>query len=756
MGEKNQPEFTLEDILKEFGSEPLEPTPAEPPARQDEPSAPAQPEEPVWEFLPRQEFAGDAPEDAPQAPEDPEEAPSETQEMPAEDPQIFDELPNEEPDESRFAEPEVQTWAPTEDPTDAPESDMLEEDTIRLDTRKILAAIGEQPDDETQVFSPVEEAPVEEAPEQPAADTIPEGAEPFGTDWEPEYEQPIGEYTPPEPIVFRPRSQLRDLKRKLVAGPERRYYALAEQGLGKLQISIFLSVIVVLLGSVSVGLYHFGMIPQERMRLLVFGEIFAMLFAALLASNCLLNGIVSLFKGKFTLDTLLVASFLVCMADGYFCLRQVRVPFCAAFCLQACMSLWAESQRRSTEMGQMDTLRKATQLKQVAKAPGCYGDDPGFYVTAGEPEDFMDTYQQPSGGDRLVRIYALTVFLVTAAIAGFTGFTRGLSDAMRVWSACILAAAPATIFICQSRPMAVLERRLHRLGAVLCGWQGIKACAGAAAVPLTDGDLFPAGSMKINGVKFYTNREPDQVIAYAAALIHCSGNCLSPLFEELLDQRSGHHYDVENFRSYEAGGMGGELDGESVLVGTLPFLKDMGVETPEGARVNQAVYLSIDGELCAVFALAFGKLKGVSAGLGTLCSYRGLTPVLSSDNFLLSEGFLRAKFNVNTRRMAFPSLQERQKVASWTPAPTQSIPCALLTQDSLAASAFSITGARAYHTASMLGAIVHIFGGILGVVIVAALALVAGGSLLTPANLLLFELIWAVPGLLITEWTRNI
>ena len=751
MGEKNQPEFTLEDILKEFGSEPLEPAPAQPPARQDEPSAPAQPEEPIWEFLPRQEFAGDAPEDAPQAPEAPEEAPGETQEMPAEDPQIFDELPNEEPDESRFAEPEVQTWAPTEDPTDAPEGGILEEDTIRLDTRKILAAIGEQPDDETQVFSPVEEAP-----EQPAADTIPEGAEPFGTDWEPEYEQPIGEYTPPEPIVFRPRSQLRDLKRKLVAGPERRYYALAEQGLGKLQISIFLSVIVVLLGSVSVGLYHFGMIPQERMRLLVFGEIFAMLFAALLASNCLLNGIVSLFKGRFTLDTLLVASFLVCMADGYFCLRQVRVPFCAAFCLQACMSLWAESQRRSTEMGQMDTLRKATQLKQVAKAPGCYGDDPGFYVTAGEPEDFMDTYQQPSGGDRLVRIYALTVFLVTAAIAGFTGFTRGLSDAMRVWSACILAAAPATIFICQSRPMAVLERRLHRLGAVLCGWQGIKACAGAAAVPLTDGDLFPAGSVKINGVKFYTNREPDQVIAYAAALIHCSGNCLSPLFEELLDQRSGHHYDVENFRSYEAGGMGGELDGESVLVGTLPFLKDMGVETPEGARVNQAVYLSIDGELCAVFALAFGKLKGVSAGLGTLCSYRGLTPVLSSDNFLLSEGFLRAKFNVNTRRMAFPSLQERQKVASWTPAPTQSIPCALLTQDSLAASAFSITGARAYHTASMLGAIVHIFGGILGVVIVAALALVAGGSLLTPANLLLFELIWAVPGLLITEWTRNI
>ena len=734
MDEKDQqPAFTLEDILREFGSH--EPEPSESASAGQAPSAPTQEPQtpsdlPQWEFLPQQANS-----------EDPEISFAE----PA---PVYDEAPEPEPVEAPHSKHDD-----TQESDDVPQSassDPLKEDTIRLDTARIRAAAAQASADEAQPSSDRQDTPFSHA------DSLPEGAEPFGTGWEPEYDQPIGEYTPPEPIVFHPRSQLKDLKRKLVAGPERRYYALAEAGIGKLQISIFLSVVVLLLGGISVTMHHFGLIQPDRMRLLVFGEIFAMLFSALLASNCLLNGLLSLFKGRFTTDTLLLATFLICIADGYFCLREVRVPFCAAFCLESCMSLWAESQRRSTEMGQMDTLRKANQLKRVAKAPDCYDGDPGFYVTQGELEDFMDAYRQPTGGDRLVSVYALTAFLGTGAIAVFTALTHGISLGLQVWSACILAAAPATIFICQSRPMAVLERRLHKLGVVLCGWQGVKTAAGAAAIPLTDSDLFPAGSVKINGVKFYTNREPDQIIAYAAALLHRSGNCLSPLFEQLLEERSGRHFEVTGYRSYDSGGMGGEVCGESVLVGTMPFLKDMGVEAPEGARVNQAIYLSVDGELCAVFALAFGKLKGVSAGLGTLCSYRGLTPVLSSDNFLLSEGFLRARFGVNTRRMAFPPVQQRQSVAQWTPVPAQSQTCALITQDSLAASAFSITGARAYHTASMLGAIVHIFGGVLGIVIVSALALVAGGSLLTPANLLLFELIWSIPGLLITEWTRNI
>ena len=66
----------------------------------------------------------------------------------------------------------------------------------------------------------------------------------------------------------------------------------------------------------------------------------------------------------------------------------------------------------------------------------------------------------------------------------------------------------------------------------------------------------------------------------------------------------------------------------------------------------------------------------------------------------------------------------------------------------------SITGARALKSASILGVIIHMLGGILGVAIMVTLTLMGRLDLLTPANMFAYQLVWMIPGLLITEWTR--
>jgi cation transport ATPase len=157
----------------------------------------------------------------------------------------------------------------------------------------------------------------------------------------------------------------------------------------------------------------------------------------------------------------------------------------------------------------------------------------------------------------------------------------------------------------------------------------------------------------MNGVKFYGSRDPDQIVSYAAALVTTAGGSLAPLFSQLLESRSGYHYDALNLQSYP-GGVGGEVNDEAVLTGTLSFMQSMGVDMPKGTRVNQAVYVSIDGQLCGVFAISYNKVKSSSAGLTTLCAYRGLTPVMTAGDFMLTENYVRSKFGVNTRRMVFP------------------------------------------------------------------------------------------------------
>jgi hypothetical protein len=303
--------------------------------------------------------------------------------------------------------------------------------------------------------------------------------------------------------------------------------------------------------------------------------------------------------------------------------------------------------------------------------------------------------------------------------------------------------------------MAILEKQLHKLGTVLCGWQGVKAVNRRAAYPLEDKDLFPAGAAKLNGVKFYGDREPDQVVAYATALIKANGGALVSLFSQLLDSRNGYYYTVEHINTYSGGGIGGEIGDDAVLVGTLEFMQDMGVDMGEGTRVSQAVYVAIDGELCGVFAVSYQKAKSTAAGLRTLCGYRGLTPVVLCQDFMLTEGFVRSKFGTSTRRMAFPGKDVRRELSLREPEETDTV-IALTTKEGLAPKAFAVTGARVLKSALKAGVVIHMIGGILGLLMMAVLAWVGVENILTPANILLYELIWMIPGLLVTEWTRTL
>ena len=619
-------------------------------------------------------------------------------------------------------------------------------DTIRMDISSLPKGTygGAQPiaEEEEDAFEEEEEITGQQSDEE------------FTDQWEPEYEQPMGEYIPPQPILFHPQSRLKELKRKLVAGPEKRYYELSEKGTGKLQALLFISLVVALLCIGATVLYAVGMVQEDRMRLMVFGQLLAMFLSALLGSFQLIEGLADLIRGRISLNTLLIFSFLLCCADGILCLQELRVPCCAAFTLQIFLSIFDTLHRRRTEMNQMDALRKASNLTTLRTATESVNGQKVFIRDEGQVEDFMDSYRARSLPEKIRSWYAVGA-LVAALGVGITGFVlHGLSAGLQIAAVTLLAAVPASFFICLSRPMDILQGRLHKLGTVLCGWKGVATTTGKLVFPLKHEDLFPAGYVKMNGVKFFGTREPDEVVAYGTSLILADRNGLAPLFEQVLESRNCHHLTAHNFRRYD-GGIGGEVRGEPVLVGTLPFLRDMGVEIPEGLKVSHAICVAVDGVLSGLFAISYDRTRSAAAGLHTLCAYRGIQPILADGDFLLTHGFLRAKFGAHTKRITIADSDLQSTVSDLEPNPD--VPAAVLsTQQDLAALAYGITGARALHTASYLGLIVHMAGGIIGIGIMLTLTLIGALDLLTPLHVMLYQLIWSIPGLLLTEWTRLI
>ncbi len=648
---------------------------------------------------------------------------------------------------------------------DLPEVPMVQVPELPEDTGEI-PALEEKPDapaepqvptgDTIRFEIPVKEPPAENVTEEASTDAtvridVPE-------EWKAEEAAaPVQEEVPlpPPPIVFTPRSRLKELKKKLVSGPEKRYYELSEIGVGKIQIAVLLSILVVAVCAGSTTLHTMGLVPENRIRLLVFTQVLAMLVSALLGCHLMMDAIAELFRGKFSVNTLLVFTFAACCADAVLCLKELRVPCCAAFSLEMTLALLARYHRRSTEMSQMDTMRKAVRLHSLVKVEDYYDGRDGILRGEGEVEDFMETYNAASGPEKVQSAYAVLSLFACIGIAVFAGMRHGTSMAIQILSTSLLVAVPASFFVALTRPKAVLERRLHMVGTVLCGWQGVKKLCGKAAFPLRDEDLFPVGSTKFNGVKFYGGRNPDEVVSYATSLICAAGGGLVPVFRQMLSGRNGVEHPVVNYHDYGGGGIGGEICDEPVLLGNLDFLRDMGVEIPEGTMVNQAVYVAIDGQLSAVFAISYAKMRSSAAGLVSLCGYRKIVPVLTGGDFMLTESLLRGKFGVNTRRIAFPDPKVRQQLLRRKPDPE--IPAmALTTREDLVSSVYAVTGAKALRTASRLGVWIHLIGGLLGMAIMLALAYLGSTELLTPTNVFLYQLVWMIPGLLVTEWTRTV
>ena len=701
---QEEQEFTLEDILKEFGSDPAQPDPeADETELPEEDTEIAQPGEQVQPEPAAEE------DDSPLAEET--EAPSEETDAPSEE-----------------------MDAPAEPVTDA---------TIRLD--KIPAAVGkvrnaQHIDDEDEPILP---------PEQQ------EGTEPYSAEWEPDYEQPISEYIPPPPIPFPSRSRLRELKKKLVNGPEKMYYALSEQGSVKLRLAIFFNLLVLLLTAIGTFLFAFGVIGENRLKFMVFGQFFCMLLAALLGSNQLVEGVADLLGKRFSLNTMLVFTFILCCADGVMGLRQLRLPCCAAFSLQMTMSLWNTYHGRNTQLSQLDTMRKAIKLDSLSAVPDYHEGKKGILRDEGQVEDFMNTFNQPSKLEKVQSVYAIVALCLSVAAGIAAGVLHGISAGIQVAAVTTLAAIPASMHVVISRPTAVLERRLHSAGTVLCGWQGVEGLSGQIVFPIDHKDIFPVGTVKLNGVKFFGSRQPDEIIAYAAALIGSDNGMLAPLFAHLLDSRNGMHYEVQEQVVYEEGGIGGVVCGEAVLAGSLSFLKHLGVELPEGIRVNQAVCVAIDGELCGVFAISYEKDKTVAAGMTSLCGYRGLRGILLGGNFMLTAKLINNQYGVNTKRLLFVDPQTRAALEEKKPEPDAPV-LALITGMGITPFVYALTGARTLKHAAKTGLTVHMIGGILGIVMMAVLAVFGATELLTPANMFLYQLVWMIPGLLITEWTRTI
>lgn len=360
----------------------------------------------------------------------------------------------------------------------------------------------------------------------------------------------------------------------------------------------------------------------------------------------------------------------------------------------------------------------------------------------GSVEGFSVTAQRDDAASRWQTI-VLPVILVAALVFAVLATIEGKAWSLLAWNlSAILAGANALGFpLVYALPLRRLTRRLTRSGSALAGYAGADRIRRSNCLILTDTDLFPPGTVSLNGLKIF-GEESGKVIAYAATMAHATDSGLSRLFDNLLETEGGRLEPLSDLNFYEEGGVGGTIHGESVLFGTSSFCRKMGIPLPHGLTLKTGMFLAVDGALIAVFAVKYMPAENVDWAMHALARAH-ITPVLAVRDGNITPALLKRKFGTDARAV-YPQLSTRLALSEKDGAH----PLALIYREGLMPYAELAVGSKRLCRSVGLGTVLTLIASVAGTMVSFYLSFVAAYTLFTPFALLAYLVLWAVAALI--------
>lgn len=478
--------------------------------------------------------------------------------------------------------------------------------------------------------------------------------------------------------------------------------------------------------------------------------------SVLLCVDVVWCGLRQLFTLKPNAETLAALSALATLADALTMptlgLRENTLPCAAPACFVLFFSLWGTHLKRRADHQACRIASQAQEPWLLTVDDAKWSGRPAYTKWSGPLHGFGSQIQSPDHRQLVYRVIA-PLFLTACVVCAVLASAGRERNTQFLWSLSSLLTAAATFSapLSYALPALRLSRRLARSSAALAGWPGVRRCREHSLI-LSDTDLFPTGTAKLNGIKIFGHFSNEKVIAFTSSLVRASGCGLVKPFSDLMKAQNALYRPCTGVTFHE-GGITGVIHGQEVIVGTAAFLRLMNVELPQGLHVKSALFCAIDGELAGIFAVYYGLRDDVSLCLSSLLR-SGLSPLLSTRDPNLIPSFLKQKFKLPAERMEFPAVDRRMELTDPDQPHSDILTGVFLREGLLPYSDAAIGGCR-LRTAARLGTLLSVLGGLLGMVLTFYLTFADAYHSLSPAALLVFLFAWLLPQLVLGDWVTR-
>lgn len=336
--------------------------------------------------------------------------------------------------------------------------------------------------------------------------------------------------------------------------------------------------------------------------------------------------------------------------------------------------------------------------------------------------------------------------------------TKSVPSAIGALSAALIASVAVTNMLAVNLPMSRLAKVARRAGAMLVGYEAVYEFGDTNAIMVDAGDLFPAGTVVLNGIKTYGPRgQIEEAILAASALVSKVGGPLEGVFAQVIDENGEGLPQVEKAVYEDEQGIRGHVEGKRIFIGNRDLLLQHKIEPParsdetEYAAANRQIfYIAVDSHVAAMLVVTYAADRRRKNELQRM-EDSGISLVVRSTDSNVTSQLISRLFGIDANyvRILPGNLAEeyRQLVQAETPRSD-----AVLATKGRIESMISVVSAciRNKRGVSLIVAL-QTAAAVLGFILVAFLACFGAIGRLSAFGLFLFELMWLLLIILIPK-----
>ncbi len=327
------------------------------------------------------------------------------------------------------------------------------------------------------------------------------------------------------------------------------------------------------------------------------------------------------------------------------------------------------------------------------------------------------------------------------------GDVFGAFSALAVMTA---VSVPVANLLSVNLPMRKLCSEVLARNAMIAGYPSVRQFCDTKAVMVDATDLYPAGSITLNGVKAFDNYKITESFISCAAVLREAGSPLASVFDNVVDNNGGKLPKVESVMYEDKLGLVGWVNGERLLVGTAELLEKFGVTAPTLSGEEQYVregrqktYLAKGSKAVAMFVTTYSSTLRIAEELQR-AEANGINMLVRTSDPNITSEKIAEDFGIFFRSVKVLSTGLGNVCQEVSSQKEDSSRAYLATRGSFLPFLRALSGCVRMKSNISLSVVIQLIGLILGVLITAAIVLCAGVHSLGAIKILLYVIFWGV------------